>query len=66
MPKVTLVYTVFREVQLGQVDKAEIDELQQEDKKELEADGWGVEDPSWELDEDDPEVEGQPTKLEEP
>jgi CRISPR/Cas system Type II protein with McrA/HNH and RuvC-like nuclease domain len=55
MAKIVLAYTVFREVQLDQVDKAEIEQLQAEDQKKIEDAGFEVEDPTWELDDENSE-----------
>lgn len=55
MAKVVLAYTVFREVQLDQVDKTEIEQLQAEDQRKIEDAGFEVEDPTWELNDDDSE-----------
>lgn len=52
MPKVVLIYTVIREVQLDQVSSTEIEELQAEEQEKIEAAGFEVEDSSWELGED--------------
>jgi hypothetical protein len=66
MPKVTLVYTVFRQVKLDQVDDVDIMELQSEDKSKLRASGFEIEDPTWEVDDDDSEVDNPSPKLEGP
>lgn len=52
MAKLVLVYTAFREVHLDRMDKTEIEEIQAEDQSKLEAAGFKVEDPTWELDDE--------------
>jgi len=63
MAKIVLAYTVFREVQLDHVDKTEIEQLQAEDQKKIEDAGFKVEDPTWELDDNDPEEDEPPIEA---
>jgi hypothetical protein len=60
MPKVVLAYTVFREVQLDQVDKTEIEQLQSDDQATLISAGFEVEDPTWELDDEGELLKSEP------